>query len=571
MTQNFGRKTLKRLSVVLAIGWVLAYLAYFFSLDLPNADIPGSPGKKYSRLTIWQWAVPGLRPNQPCQAQQALTRLMDAHYLGDRVPIACHALLILVAAVSVGSGLLRLIGIGRLPAHPSDNPRQPTENSGPQRSCLDVTFSEWLVMAYGIGISVLSLATLALGLAGWMYRPAVLFLLALAAFIFGAAALWNAWVRWRRVDHHPRVRRSVSWPKVLCFLAGGAATFLFIAVSLLGAMLPATDFDVREYHLQGPKEFYLAGQIEFLSHNVYTSMPFATEMLSLLGMIVAGDWWWGSLVGQTVLASFSVMTALGIYALGRRIFGPAAGWVGAFVYLTTPWVYRISIIPYTENALCFFLLAGVLASGLAIRYGWFRYWFVAGLLVGSAAACKYTALVSTVLPLSIVSLTWPLALRPRREAGNGRGTSPEPSAASSGWWPTLPSAGVFGLGVLLTCGPWLAKSWVMTGNPTYPLLYRVFGGRNWTPEKDLKWERAHRVSLLVNLGLQHSPESETVSSEDPQHGISFRLLSGHLLDVTAQADWLSPLLFSLAPLALLVRSVRARAAWLWLPPHISTA
>ncbi len=76
----------------------------------------------------------------------------------------------------------------------------------------------------------------------------------------------------------------------------------FLLVMALGAMLPTIDFDAIEYHLQGPKEYYQAGRIAFLPHNVYTSMPFGVEMLHLLGMEVLDDWWWGALVGQLLVA-----------------------------------------------------------------------------------------------------------------------------------------------------------------------------------------------------------------------------------------------------------------------------
>ena len=71
---------------------------------------------------------------------------------------------------------------------------------------------------------------------------------------------------------------------------------------LLGAMLPAIDFDVLEYHIQGPKEYFQAGRITFLPHNVYTNMPFGVEMLHLIGMEVLDDWWWGALAGQLLVA-----------------------------------------------------------------------------------------------------------------------------------------------------------------------------------------------------------------------------------------------------------------------------
>jgi hypothetical protein len=63
----------------------------------------------------------------------------------------------------------------------------------------------------------------------------------------------------------------------------------FVLAILLAGMLPPLDFDVREYHLQSPKEFFQQGQITFLPHNVYANMALGTEMLSLLAMVVGGQ------------------------------------------------------------------------------------------------------------------------------------------------------------------------------------------------------------------------------------------------------------------------------------------
>ena len=77
-----------------------------------------------------------------------------------------------------------------------------------------------------------------------------------------------------------------------------------------GRCCPTIDFDVLEYHLQGPKEYYQAGRIAYLPHNVYTNMPFGVEMLHLLGMEVYGDWWWGALAGQLLVAAFAPAAAV---------------------------------------------------------------------------------------------------------------------------------------------------------------------------------------------------------------------------------------------------------------------
>ena len=86
----------------------------------------------------------------------------------------------------------------------------------------------------------------------------------------------------------------------------------------------------------------------------------------------------------------------------------------------------------------------------------------------------------------------------------------------------------FGIGVVLTIGPWLLKNLVATGNPVYPLAYGLFGGRDWDAASHAKW----------NAG--HSPTTYAISD-----------LAEKFIDVTAKADWLSPLLFGLAPLAVL--------------------
>ncbi len=180
----------------------------------------------------------------------------------------------------------------------------------------------------------------------------------------------------------------------------------FVVIILLGSMLPATDFDVLEYHLQGPKEYYQAGRIHFLPHNVYTNMPFDVEMLHLLGMAVMGDWWWGALAGQLLVALFGPATAVLIHATAARI-SPRAGWIAALVYLSTPWVYRFGVIAYVEGPLCFYHAALVwawLSRPTAPANRLARSWVLLGLLAGGAMGCKYTGFVSAVVPFGVLAV-----------------------------------------------------------------------------------------------------------------------------------------------------------------------
>jgi len=89
---------------------------------------------------------------------------------------------------------------------------------------------------------------------------------------------------------------------------------------------------------------------------------------------------------------------------------------------------------------------------------------------------------------------------------------------------------VFVLSVAVGCGLWFGKNWAVAGNPTYPLLYPIFGGKTWTAEKDRQWNAAHRP-----------------------HDFSLRALGHDAARVGLTSDWLSPLVMPLAALAFAAR------------------
>ncbi|MFO1093756.1 MAG: phospholipid carrier-dependent glycosyltransferase [Planctomycetaceae bacterium] len=324
----------------------------------------------------------------------------------------------------------------------------------------------------------------------------------------------------------------------------------FLLAMLLGAMLPTTDFDVKEYHLQGPKEWWQAGRIAFLPHNVYTSFPFLTEMLSLWGMVLRGDWYRGALIGQVVLMAFAPLTAIAIFAICRPA-NTTAGWIGAGVFLTTPWVYRISTIAYAEGGWTFFLAATFLAylnlSQSALDGAWHRRLLLCGVLAGSDMGCKYPGLVTVTVPIglavvwTVLGKTW----RGHSDVGTAdphAGSISARGGAGANVRPMLSAAAVFSLGVAITFGPWALKNVIETGNPVYPLAYTIFGGRDWTPELNDKWRNGHKGDLDW-----HNPGGIPAD------------LRKHAEDVAVNSVWQSPFVFALAPLVLVTVWSRRRS------------
>ena len=573
--------------LVLALAWLILFCLWFYSFGLPNNPFVVASEHRTIRWMVWHVLPfdlldlidPPVVPNAP---------LWSWLYLGQRLPF-------LMIAVVLWAGAL---GIGRLELRAL-------------RICSRFDRAERFFFAGCLGLATLSLMMLGLGLMGWMSRWPLLVLLV-------SAGLLELWLTRRDCltarggtadgvrgltpngtdssqvtrsvsegmagtgpSHSPSLTRRVGkvsaigltppgsavtspgtssetsgddqpvWlPWIVC---GVVAPFVFCL--LLGAMSPQTDFDVIEYHLGGPKEWFQQGRITRLPHNVYTSFPFLTEMLLLSGMVLLGDWQWGALAGQAVIAGFGPLTAIGLYATGRRWFSASAGWLAVLVWLTTPWVYRISIIAYAEGGLACYLFAA-LAIGLRIVWATTvvpplrrrdvrsaerpddssvtpspsaagALHFLCGLLAGSAMACKYTGLISVIVPVGVL-LAWSAV----RSADSTSRTKRLILAAS-----------LFAAGVIVAVGPWLLKNCVETGNPVFPLAYSVFGGEGRDQAMDDQWRQAH-------------------SSHSSSPAARLRDLPVKLTDVVANNDWHSALMFGLAPIALLA-SWRRKVWCVW--------
>jgi hypothetical protein len=488
-----------RLALLLSVIACLevAWLGWFLWVPLPNV-----PNIVIRRGMLLLKTFPEVVPDTTFRDSllgRGLSELSHLENLPQRIPIVLAVALIVAAAIGAGDAVIGLLGLRRR-----------------------LRWPEWLALTFGLGAAILGVLTLLAGRMGcldpWVFRIG---LAGLASLVF------------LRIGSRPRPAEGPSAPAPP-ISAGynpveprgidrlrwlfGLLIAPFVVITLLGSLLPATDFDVLEYHLEGPKEYFQDGRIQFLPHNVYTNMPFDVEMLHLLGMEVMGDWWWGALSGQLLVALFGPATAVLIYATAARV-SPRAGWLAALVYLSTPWIYRLGVIAYVEGPLCFY--------HAALAWAWLgrpsaqgrelaRSWLLLGLLAGAAMGCKYTALISAVAPFALLA-----------GVDSWRNQTARPLLAFSIGW-----------GIVM--GPWLVKNLIDTGDPVYPLGYRVFHGRGWDEAMQAKWHAAH----------------------GPRH-YTWKELAASIVDVAGRSDWQSPLYAALAPLALWRADSRRMSRALW--------
>ena len=486
--------------------WVAGFLICFFAQVLPNNST--SPDTPLTRLDICRAIfVDFTTLLNPFDYSTNAEDSAGWHNLRQRLPYLIVAGFLILCAWATGRLMtLRMNAVSNL------------------------LRSERLIVELGTGLSVLSLWILLCGVAGFLTKTfiALPVLSLVAVFLRRRPATGDSVAAFvaanARTEHHSR---SGRW--LLLFVVP------FALHIVLGGMTPPFDFDVREYHLQGPKEWFQAGRITHLDHNVYTSFPFLSEMFSLGAMVLHGDWWHGAIAGKLTLTVFQFGSALTAYAIGRRWFGVMSGLISAIAVLSTPWTVRISIIAYAEGAASFYLIAGVmtalLAGAMIDEKARQEFWMLTGFFAGSAMAAKYPGVLSAVIPCGLFLLGTTFFNTSNAESSNASGRAGR----------TFRYACLFALAVLCAVGPWLIKNAVTTGNPVYPLAYSVFGGDNWSAEMDTKWKAAH------------SPDDHNL-----------RGIPANLWDVAAKSDWQSGLLFALAVPSIFLIGRFTPLRWIWL-------
>jgi 4-amino-4-deoxy-L-arabinose transferase-like glycosyltransferase len=291
----------------------------------------------------------------------------------------------------------------------------------------------------------------------------------------------------------------------------------FIAVAavlnLLGAWAPPFEYDELEYHLGALADYRRIGHIAFLPHNFYSNLPQLSEMLYLLATVTGSD-----VAAKLLHWTFGLLAALALYAVAGRLWTRSVGLTGAALFYCVPFVQDLSQTARVDLATAFF---AVLAFGGLLL--WHKeakqsYLWLSALMTGAAVATKWPAVAVVMLPALVFIVLSGRSVR--LAAGYG----------------LVAAAGVV---------PWLAKNWLLSGNPVYPLLYNVFRSPHWSAGQAALFAERHYPSFGWASFGQFFQRAWEVS----------------FIEVGAV-----PLLLMVAPLILLVRKPDAsarRAGWLF--------
>ncbi len=216
-----------------------------------------------------------------------------------------------------------------------------------------------------------------------------------------------------------------------------------VVLSLVSALAPVTSWDAAVAHLALPQDYARAGHITLLEGNEYSGYPHFVHSLFAYAFFESGE------TAVTLLnCMFGLLGCAAVFTLGRRVGNRLCGLIAAAIYATAP-IYMDQVGAASLDL----AFVGISVAALTCLMAWYEEenlsWLVLGaFLAGSSCGIRHTGyLVCALFGLGVLVAESPS----RKEA--------------VAWF-----SGMAFLGAL----PWLARSAILTGNPTHPFFSSVF-------------------------------------------------------------------------------------------------
>jgi len=313
------------------------------------------------------------------------------------------------------------------------------------------SFMEEISFSFVLGAGVIALLTLGIGLLGglkrWLFYIVIFGLL--AALILDVKDILVRGVGWIRT------RRAWIGKFEAALLLILVLNFALVFLSALG---PQIDWDSLTHHLLVPKLYIQNGSIYNMSPDQgwfvsQSNYPSNMEMLFMVGMLLKSD-----IVATLIACVVSIFLAMSVYSLSRHFLPPRTSLIAAFILYCAPIVTIYAAYDTVDIGVALF---GVLALYSAIKWihsGNIRFLIFSGVYAGLCAGTKYTG-IPVVLVLAVLAFLMYAIERKNPIAG-------------------IKYSLLLGAIALAVAVPWYIKNYIYAGNPVYPFLANVFGGRN---------------------------------------------------------------------------------------------
>ncbi|MCX5815358.1 MAG: glycosyltransferase family 39 protein [Proteobacteria bacterium] len=320
------------------------------------------------------------------------------------------------------------------------------------------------VFSYAIGIGLISLLIFYIASFGFLYSTflyPILFLLVIASIPKIFAFL-------KSLNKSSLMIKQINWPylNIIIFTIIG----IYILILMIQALCPPTEYDSLVYHLADPKAFLkykqlIYQQVPGIDIPLGKIMPFNFEMLYIIPLFFGRD-----ALAQLFQLGSTMIALLAVYNCTANLFSARVGLMAIAILSFQPAVAPFMSSAKPDTAL---LLYAVLAVYSIVN--WFRqndskWLLLCGIFSGFYLAGKLSGLILAVylfIPILFKSIY-------RHRIRIGR---------------ILSESAIFLLPVVIIAGPWLIRTWFITGDPIYPYLTKFFG-------RSFITEISHQKSLM---------------------------------------------------------------------------
>ena len=310
----------------------------------------------------------------------------------------------------------------------------------------------------------------------------------------------------------------------------------FVLLIFLNALVPDVSGDAYLYHITVPNYYALEGRIERVGISFCYNYPLQMEMYYLAGIRFGQEQ-----AGVMMNLGLLLLTCAGIYLLGKRLGSDVPGLEAIFLFVSLPLVLISAPTSLVDITTGTFLIGSLLCLLHWKSSGEDSWLVLAGISAGGAVAIKlFIAPVPLVMfPLAIGAITGKMTgnhIRERLLSGK-RGAFFEVMTRFA--LILVRNLSIYGAGMIIAFLPWMIKNALLTNNPFFPFLLKIFPTR-----PDLI------ASALVLFKMHGFPHFEGA-------GLTLQRILGIFPLLAWDANWLIIISLILTPVSF-IRAVRNR-------------
>ncbi len=194
--------------------------------------------------------------------------------------------------------------------------------------------------------------------------------------------------------------------KNLTIWDGFGPFILFYLILLFYLTLyPVTEWDAVSYHLHVAKGFVNLGKITSLPSLRFPVFPQLVDLFFVLAVMFHKP-----ILANLISYAMSIVLALLIYSFAKRYFNKEIGLISSLIFLCSPVVLELSIVPYVEIGATLFCFAAFYALCLWVTEKNLGYGMFSAIFWGLALGSKYYAATFFIISFLAVIIFFPKQL-----------------------------------------------------------------------------------------------------------------------------------------------------------------